>query len=131
MASLQTLMVAAFCIVMAVLLMILSCSVTSKRNGWPLMCFVLFCSAPVPFLLCGEPQEDAFFSASSHLSENFQAIGMFMGGALLVSGPLLAFVLYHTGMISGAALAMTWVSGFFILACAASLLLVTGDDESS
>lgn len=45
----------------------------------------------------------------------FNNIGLFIGGAAIVSGPGLAFVLYHTGVITTTAFVLTLISGFCFL----------------
>lgn len=124
MSSLRPLVVSAFFLVMGFLFIILACTVVHRRNAWPLISLVLYCFAPVPFFLCGRGASSDDFGGDDDDDEPldaFNTLGLFMGGMLLVSGPGVAAVLYHTAVISGSALCLTILSGLFFVATVVSL----------
>ncbi|KAK7194534.1 Vacuolar protein sorting 55 [Novymonas esmeraldas] len=128
MSGLRPLIIAAFCVVIGFLFLILSCTVVQKRNAWPLMSLVLYCFAPVPFFLCGRGTGDDDDDDDEPL-DAFNTIGLFVGGLLLASGPGLAVVLYHTSVICGSALALTLLCGLCFLAAAVSLAADVGGNN--
>jgi hypothetical protein len=131
MSGLRPLIVSAFCLVIGFFFIILACTVVRQRNAWPLMSLALYCFAPVPFFLCGRSAASDMFGGDDDEEplDAFNTMGLFVGGVLLVSGPGLAFVLYHTSVICGSALALTICSGLFFVAAAAALTVNAGGEE--
>ncbi|KAG5503340.1 hypothetical protein GH5_04410 [Leishmania sp. Ghana 2012 LV757] len=130
MSGLRQLIVSAFCLVMGFLFLILGCTVVKKRNAWPLMSLVLYCFTPVPFFLCGRGAgSDDFDNDDDERLDVFNTIGLFIGGLLLISGPGLALVLYHTTVICGSALCLTLLSGACFAAAAVALSVTARSDE--
>ncbi|KAG5502922.1 hypothetical protein JKF63_04695 [Porcisia hertigi] len=123
MAGLRSLVLSAFCLVMGFFFFVMSCTAVAKRNAWPLMSLVLYCFAPVPFFLCGRSADRDDFGGDDDDEplDAFNAIGLFIGGMLLVSGPGLALVLYHNSVICGSALSLILISGLCFIAAGMSL----------
>lgn len=134
MSSLRQLIISAFFLVMGFLFLILGCTVVKKRNAWPLMSLAFYCFAPVPFFLCGRGADsDDFNDFDDEPLDAFSTVGLFMGGVLLISGPGLAVVLYHTSVICGLALFFTLLSGVCFIAAGVSLTVAdrgNGDDAA-
>ncbi|AYU79533.1 Vacuolar protein sorting 55 [Leishmania donovani] len=129
MSGLRQLIISAFFLVMGFLFLILGCTVVRKRNAWPLMSLALYCFAPVPFFLCGRGADsDDFIDFDDEPLDAFSTVGLFMGGVLLISGPGLAVVLYHTSVICGLALFFTLLSGVCFIAAGVSLTVADGGD---
>ncbi|KAG5477064.1 hypothetical protein LSCM1_05404 [Leishmania martiniquensis] len=129
MSGLRQLIVSAFCLVMGFLFLILGCTVVTRRNAWPLMSLVLYCFTPVPFFLCGRGAgRGDFDDDDDEPLDVFSTVGLFIGGMLLISGPGLALVLYHTSVISGSALFLTLLSGACFAAAAVALTVNPGSD---
>lgn len=129
MSGLRQLIVSAFFLVMAFLFLILGCTVVKRRNAWPLMSLALYCFPPVPFFLCGRSADsDNFIDVDDEPLDAFSTVGLFMGGVVLISGPGLAVVLYHTSVICGLALFFTLLSGACFIAAGVSLAVANGDD---
>lgn len=132
MAGLHSLVIPAFLLVVGFLLIILGCTVVPHKNAWPLMSLAFYCFAPFPFFLCGGERPDSFGSSST--ATLFDSAGLFLGGVLTVSGPALAIVLYHTAVISGAALGFTLGSGLCFLAMSCIIAFASSgrdDDEDT
>ncbi|KPI90008.1 hypothetical protein ABL78_0868 [Leptomonas seymouri] len=131
MSALRPLVLSALFLVLGFLLIILACTAVKQRNAWPLMSLVLYCFGPVPFFLCGRGAGSDDFGDDEEPLDAFNAAGLFIGGMLLVSGPGLAAVLYHTSVISRSALILTLSSGCFFLAAAVALCTKVDDDEEN
>ncbi|CAJ1009251.1 putative Vacuolar protein sorting 55 [Leishmania naiffi] len=132
MSDLRQLIISAFCLVMGFLFLILGCTVVEKRNAWPLMSLVLYCFTPVPFVLCGRGADsDEFGGDDDEPLDAFKTIGLFIGGVLLMSGPGLALVLYHTSVICGSALLLTLLSGVCFLGATVSLTVTTTHEDDA
>lgn len=133
MSGLRPLIISAFFLVMGFLFLILGCTIVSKRNAWPLMSLVLYCFAPVPFFLCGRGAGSDVFGGDDDDDDEpldpFNTMGLFVGGMLLVAGPGLAVVLYHTNVICGSALVLTLFSGLCFVAAALSLAVTAQSEE--
>ncbi|EAN89287.1 hypothetical protein TcYC6_0119560 [Trypanosoma cruzi] len=117
MTSLRVLVLGAFLMVVAILLAILACTVVADKNARPLLPLFVSLITPLPFVLCSRPQGS--FSEESLID----GLGLFLGGALVVSGPALTCVLYHVGAISFGAFFLS-ISSETLLALTAYVLTV-------
>ncbi|KPA79699.1 hypothetical protein ABB37_05470 [Leptomonas pyrrhocoris] len=129
MSPLRPLVLSAFFLVLGFLFIILACTAVAQRNAWPLMSLVAYCFAPVPFFLCGRSADGDDFGDDEEPLDAFNTIGLFVGGMLLVSGPGLAVVLYHTAVISRPALVLALLGGCFFVAAAAVLCVKAEGEE--
>ncbi|KEG07716.1 hypothetical protein DQ04_09011050 [Trypanosoma grayi] len=124
MATLRALVFAAMLLVVAFLLAILACTAVAEKNARPLLPLMLSLITPLPFLLCGRPQ-------GSFTEESlFDGAGLFLGGALAVSGPALSCVLYHTGSITTGAFLLSLGSEVFLAATAGVLTFASPSETS-
>nr|CCC89680.1 unnamed protein product [Trypanosoma congolense IL3000] len=115
MSSMVSLVVAALLVVVAFVLSILSCTVVEDKNTLPLLPLFLSLATPMPFLLCGPPQDG--FEDDSQLTGCI----VFISGALTVAAPALCVVLYHTGSISLQAFLLAVASQVAVVAAGSSL----------
>lgn len=129
MSGLRALIVAAFFLVLGFLLIILGCTVVDKRNAWPVASLGFFCLTPLPLFFCGGERPSSF--SDSALGSTFDAVGLFLGGAFLASGPALALMLFHLDILSGAALGLTLGGGLCFLATSATIAVAShlGSDD--
>ncbi|GET89294.1 hypothetical protein, unknown function [Leishmania tarentolae] len=129
MSGLRQLVTSAFFMVMGFLFLILACTAVKNRNAWPLMSLALYCFAPVPLFLCGRGSgSDDFMDDDDEPLDAFSTVGLFVGGMLLILGPGLAVVLYHTSLICGLALFFTLLSGVCFIAAGVSLTIADSSD---
>ncbi|RNF23300.1 uncharacterized protein Tco025E_02827 [Trypanosoma conorhini] len=125
MASLRVLVLAACLLVVAFLFAILACTVVVDSNAWPLLPLMLSLVAPLPFLLCGRRQQSVSEEAL------LDGLGLFLGGALVVSGPAMGCVLYHVGAISFGAFLLSLVSEALLGATAYALSFDASEAEDA
>lgn len=95
MAAVRELLLAAFLLVLAIMLTVFACTLIQDHNAYPLLPLMFYAFTPVPAFLCIRKSGSGGFSSGGS-SSAFDNMGHFFLGLFATSGPCMAAVLYHT-----------------------------------
>ncbi len=116
--GIRELLIAAFLLVMSIMVTIFACTLVTDGNGYPMLPLMFYLFTPVPFFLCGNKKPssgDGFFTGSNY-GETFYSLSHFLVGMFGASGPSVTLVLLHTEMIGWPAMLLSFGSAFLLVA---------------
>jgi hypothetical protein len=112
MAAIRELIVAAFLLVVAIMLTIFACTLIDDHNAYPLVPLVFYAFIPVPAILCITKQSTTGFGSSG--GSSMDNIGHFLLGLFSAAGPCMTLVLYHTDKMTLTAMFLCFGTAFFL-----------------
>lgn len=128
MAAIRELIVAAFLLVVAIMLTIFACTLIDDHNAYPLVPLVFYVFIPVPALLCITKQSTTGFGSSG--GTPMDNMGHFLLGMFAAAGPAMTLVLYHTDKMTLSAMLLCFGTAAFLAASAVVLKRSMRDRDS-
>jgi uncharacterized membrane protein YjdF len=119
MAAIRELILAAFLLVIAIMLTVFACTLITDHNAYPLIPLVFYAFIPVPAWLCITKSSTTGFGSNG--GTPMDNMGHFLLGLFAAAGPCMTLVLYHTDKMTLSAMLLCF--GTAIFAAASALVL--------
>ena len=112
--GIRELLIAAFLLVMSIMVTIFACTLVTEKNAFPLLPMLFYIFAPVPFFLCGVKKQAGFMDGGG--SEMMTNLSHFFTGMFAAGGPAMTMVLWHTDTIGWPAMLLSLGSAVLLVA---------------